>query len=116
MNIPILVLAAVFLLIAFRGVRHFRLPIWQAMLLGALMVLVTGQISPAQALRAINPDVMLFLFGAFVVGQALEEGGYLLHLSYRTFNRLGHRFISIAVGAWFGAPNRSRPSLLSACC
>ena len=89
MNIPILVLAAVFLLIAFRGVRHFRLPIWQAMLSGALMVLVTGQISPSQALRAVNPDVMLFLFGAFVIGQALEESGYLFHLSYRLFNRAG---------------------------
>jgi len=89
MNIPILVLVTVFLLIAFRGVKNFRLPIWQAMLLGALIVLVTGQISPSLAFRAINPDVMLFLFGAFVVGQALEESGYLFHLSYRLFNRAG---------------------------
>jgi Na+/H+ antiporter NhaD/arsenite permease-like protein len=57
------------------------------MLLGALAVLVTGQISPLEALEAINPDVMLFLFGMFVVGEALEESGYLSHLSHRLFGR-----------------------------
>jgi Na+/H+ antiporter NhaD/arsenite permease-like protein len=50
-------------------------------------VLVTGQISPAEALKAINLDVILFLFGMFVVGQALEESGYLSHLSSRLFGR-----------------------------
>jgi Na+/H+ antiporter NhaD/arsenite permease-like protein len=48
---------------------------------------VTGQISPLEALEAINPDVMLFLFGMFVVGEALEESGYLSHLSHRLFGR-----------------------------
>jgi Na+/H+ antiporter NhaD/arsenite permease-like protein len=41
------------------------------------------QISPMDALRAINVDVMLFLFGMFVMGEALEESGYLGHLSHR---------------------------------
>jgi len=57
------------------------------MLFGALAVLITGQISPIDALKSINLDVMLFLFGMFVVGQALEESGYLSHLSYRLFKR-----------------------------
>lgn len=57
------------------------------MLLGALGVLLTGQISPERALKSINPDVMLFLFGVFVIGQALEESGYLAHLAYRLFRR-----------------------------
>jgi Na+/H+ antiporter NhaD/arsenite permease-like protein len=87
MNIPVLVLAGVFLLIAVRRLGSLRLGLWQAMLLGAAAVLATGQIEPARALRAIDPDVMLFLFGVFVVGQALEESGYLFHLSYRIFNR-----------------------------
>jgi Na+/H+ antiporter NhaD/arsenite permease-like protein len=50
---------------------------------------LTGQISPAAALGAIDADVMLFLFGVFVVGQALEQSGYLFHLSYKVFNRVG---------------------------
>lgn len=52
---------------------------------GALAVLLTGQISVPDAVQAINPDVMLFLFGMFIVGQALIQSGYLSSLSYRLF-------------------------------
>jgi len=83
----IVILLVVFVLIAVRRIGRFRLQIWQAMLIGAVAVLVTGQISPAEALHAINLDVILFLFGMFVVGQALEESGYLSHLSSRLFGR-----------------------------
>jgi Na+/H+ antiporter NhaD/arsenite permease-like protein len=85
--VSIIVLLVVFVLIAVRQIGRFRLQIWQAMLLGALAVLLTGQISPAKALQAINMDVILFLFGMFVVGQALEESGYLSHLSSKLFGR-----------------------------
>jgi len=85
--VSIIVLVVVFILIAVRQIGRFRLQIWQAMLLGALAVLVTGQISPADALQAINLDVILFLFGMFVVGQTLEESGYLSHLSSRLFGQ-----------------------------
>jgi len=85
--VSIIVLLVVFVLIAVRQIGRFRLQIWQAMLLGALAVLFTGQISPSKALHAINLDVILFLFGMFVVGQALEESGYLSHLSSRLFGR-----------------------------
>jgi Na+/H+ antiporter NhaD/arsenite permease-like protein len=85
--VSIIVLLVVFVLIAVRQIGRFRLQIWQAMLLGALAVLLTGQISPAEALKAINLDIILFLFGMFVVGQALEESGYLSHLSSRLFGR-----------------------------
>ena len=57
------------------------------MLLGAIAVLVTGQISPLNALLSINVDVILFLFGMFIVGEALVESGYLSHLAYRLFKR-----------------------------
>jgi Na+/H+ antiporter NhaD/arsenite permease-like protein len=30
---------------------------------------------------------MLFLFGVFTIGQAMEESGYLSNLSYKLFNR-----------------------------
>ncbi len=85
--VSIIVLLVVFVLIAVRQIGRFRLQIWQAMLLGALTVLLTGQISLAKALQAINLDVILFLFGMFVVGQALEESGYLSHLSSRLLER-----------------------------
>lgn len=85
--ISIITLAIVFILIAIRQVGNIRLRIWQIMLLGALVVLVTGQISPGRALQAINADVMLFLFGVFVIGQALEDSGYLGHLAYGLFRK-----------------------------
>ncbi len=85
--ISLVVLLLVFLLIAVRQVGRIRLQIWQIMLLGAIAVMATAQISPLNALEAVNPDVMLFLFGMFVVGEALEESGYLSHLSHRLFGR-----------------------------
>ncbi|MBN1166443.1 MAG: hypothetical protein JXA44_04850 [Methanospirillaceae archaeon] len=42
---------------------------------GALLVLLTGRISVPDAVHAINPDVMLFLLGMFIVGQALIQSG-----------------------------------------
>jgi Na+/H+ antiporter NhaD/arsenite permease-like protein len=57
------------------------------MLGGAVAVLVTGQISPVDAVRAIDIDVMLFLFGMFVVGEALVRSGYLSCIAHRFFSR-----------------------------
>jgi Na+/H+ antiporter NhaD/arsenite permease-like protein len=67
-------------------VGRFRLKIWQIMLGGACAVLLTGQIPLPDALRAINPDVMIFLFGMFIVGEALAESGYLACLAHRFFS------------------------------
>ena len=85
--ISLITLGSVFVLIAVRQVGRIKLRIWQIMLLGAVAVLVTGQISPIKALRAINTDVILFLFGVFIIGQALEESGYLGHLAYKLFQK-----------------------------
>ncbi len=89
--IPDVTLALVFVLIAVRQIGNVRLAIWQIMLGGAVVVLVTGRIGPLDALRAIDIDVMLFLFGMFVIGQALEESGYLAHLAYKYFKRARSR-------------------------
>jgi Na+/H+ antiporter NhaD/arsenite permease-like protein len=85
--VSVIILSLVFILIAVRQIGNIRLQIWQIMLLGALGVLFSGQIAPLDALKAIDPDVMLFLFGMFVIGQALEESGYLSYLSSRFFRR-----------------------------
>lgn len=87
MIIPIIVLIGVFILIAIRQIGNIKLQIWQIMLLGAIIVLITQQISIANALKSINLDVMMFLFSMFVIGVALEESGYLSFLSYRIFKR-----------------------------
>jgi len=83
----VLVLAAVFILVAVRQVGRFNFKIWQIMLGGAVAVLLSGQIAPLDALRAINIDVMLFLFGMFIVGEALVASGYLFSVTSRIFTR-----------------------------
>ncbi|MBN1857427.1 MAG: anion transporter [Dehalococcoidia bacterium] len=85
--IALVVLTCVFILIAVRRIGRFRLQIWQVMSGGAVAVILAGEIAPLSALLSINMDVMLFLFAMFVVGQAMEESGYLSHVSYRIFRR-----------------------------
>jgi Na+/H+ antiporter NhaD/arsenite permease-like protein len=100
--ISIIVLVAVFLLIAVRKVGNVSLSIWQVMFLGAAAVLLTGEITPMEALASVDTDVMLFLFGMFVVGEALAESGYLYHLASRLFSRadsVGHLILLILIGA-----------------
>ena len=86
-NISAIALALVLILIAIRQLGEFKLQIWQIMLLGALLVLLSGEISPVDAASAINPDVMIFLAGMFVIGEAMRESGYLFHLFNRIFCR-----------------------------
>jgi Na+/H+ antiporter NhaD/arsenite permease-like protein len=86
-NFSAAALVAVLVLISARQVGKLRLQIWQIMLAGAMAVVLTGQISPYDAARAINLDVMVFLMGMFIVGEAMKESGYLHALSYRLFCR-----------------------------
>ncbi len=84
---PVIVLFFVFLLIALRQIGNVKFQIWQIMSGGAVLVIVFKSISIQKAIEAINFDVILFLFGMFIVGQALEESGYLSHLTYKFFKR-----------------------------
>jgi Na+/H+ antiporter NhaD/arsenite permease-like protein len=88
MVIPIIVLAIVFILIAVRRIGEIRLQIWQVMFGGAVTVLLTGQITPLDAFHAINFDVIFFLFGMFIIGQATEDSGYLTHLCHKFFGKV----------------------------
>jgi Na+/H+ antiporter NhaD/arsenite permease-like protein len=92
MELALIILVAVFLLIAIRQVGRFRFRIWQVMCAGAIAVLITGQISPADAVRSINLDVMIYLLGMFIVGEGLAESGYLFSIS--------NRFVSGCKNSW----------------
>ena len=87
MNISILTLAVVFLLIAIRQIGSAKLQIWQIMLGGAVLVILAGEISPRAAFHAIHFDVIFFLFGMFIIGQAMEDSGYLTHVCHILFGR-----------------------------
>lgn len=86
-DFSVLILLGVFLLTALRQVGSLRLQIWQVMTIGALSVLLLGKISPREAIAAVNIDVVLFLFGAFCVGEALNRSGYLAWLGSKVVSR-----------------------------
>jgi len=83
----VLILAGVFALTALRQVGSLKLQIWQVMTVGALSVLLLGEISPEEAIGAVNIDVIIFLFGAFCIGEALNRSGYLAWLGSRVVSR-----------------------------
>jgi len=69
---------------------------------GALIVIVTQQISVFAAIKAIDLDVMLFLLGMFIIGQALVASGYLYYIAYRLFGGL-KSVQHLVMGILFGA-------------
>jgi Na+/H+ antiporter NhaD/arsenite permease-like protein len=85
--IPLLVLAAVLALIAVRRIGRYDLKIWQIMTAAAVLLLLTLQIAPLEAVRAINLDVILFLFAVFIIGNALEKSGYLGEIADKGFSK-----------------------------
>ncbi|MGZ8095204.1 MAG: anion transporter, partial [Methylosarcina sp.] len=80
MNTPLLVMTSVFALIPVRKIGGVTIRIWQLMTAGALIVLMTGDISGYDALKAVDLNVMMFLFGMFIVGQTLVASGYLYYI------------------------------------
>ncbi len=71
------------------------------MLGGAVAVLLFFQITPGNALAAINPDVMVFLFCMFVIGEALCRSGYLDTLT-NAFFRYAHTSRELVFFVLFG--------------
>ncbi|KTD36811.1 arsenite efflux membrane component-like protein [Legionella nautarum] len=85
MPAALIILLITLVTIAFRQVGKMSIPIWLIMATGAFATLVFQQITPLQAILAIEPNVMIYLFGVFLIAQAAEESGYLEHLTHRLF-------------------------------
>lgn len=77
MSLPLIVLILVFLGIALRQLFRIPLKIWHIMGAGACIVLFMEKISILSAWAAIDWNIIFFLLGMFVLGQAFEESGYL---------------------------------------
>lgn len=85
MPTAIIILLFVLTAIALRRIKTVAVPIWVITALGALISILFQQISPSNAASAIEPNVMLYLFGVFLISQAAEESGYLSHLTNKIF-------------------------------
>lgn len=88
MDVSVVTLLGVFLFFGFRKLFTFHLEMWQIMLLGALIVVATGSISFLDAIKAINLDVMIFLFSMFVVARAFEESNFINYLFWKAFKNV----------------------------
>ncbi|WP_299079514.1 SLC13 family permease [uncultured Ruegeria sp.] len=75
MSFSLAVSIAVFTLIAIREWLPSFLKIWHVMTAGAVVLLVSGTITPKSAYQAIDWNVMLYLFSVFSIGRALYENG-----------------------------------------
>lgn len=85
--ISVIILMAVLMAIALRKALNIPMPIWGIMTIGALAVLISQQISLRHALSAIEPDVILYLFGVFLICQAAESSGYLEQITDQIFTK-----------------------------
>lgn len=81
----LIILLIVLAAIALRQTPKIIIPIWFIMTLGAVTVLVFQQISIQHAIESIETDVILYLFGIFLICQAAEHCGYLEHLTDKLF-------------------------------
>src|SRR5207249_9246380 len=81
--LPIGIFAVVYILIALRNFRRFKIPIWTIMLAGAVAMIFSGAIPLQDAYAAINLDVIFFLLGMFSIVAAMELSGLLEYLMSR---------------------------------
>lgn len=84
--LAIIILILVLLGICCREMLPINIPIWAYMLCGALAVLIFQSISIAAAWQSIKFEVILYLFGVFVIAEGMEQSGYLESLTHRVFN------------------------------
>jgi Na+/H+ antiporter NhaD/arsenite permease-like protein len=72
-----------YVLISLRNVRRFPIERPAVAMLGGALMLLLGVLTPAQAILAINVDVILLLVGMMVVVAGLEVSGFFDLLSWR---------------------------------
>jgi Na+/H+ antiporter NhaD/arsenite permease-like protein len=71
----LVVSCVVFLLIAVRQWLPQFVRIWHIMTAGAAVLLALGEISPPAAFKAVDWNVIVYLFGVFAIGSALYDSG-----------------------------------------
>jgi Na+/H+ antiporter NhaD/arsenite permease-like protein len=82
--LAIAIFIIIYLFIALRNLRFFKMPIWTIMLAGAVAMLFSGAISLPTAYASINLDVIFFLLGMFSIVAAMDLSGLLENLTARS--------------------------------
>ena len=79
------IFAATYDVIAFRNVRGRGLPIWSIMLMGAPRWSFSSSIRVEEAYKAINLDLIVYLFSMFAFVTALDVSGVLEEVAAKLF-------------------------------
>jgi Na+/H+ antiporter NhaD/arsenite permease-like protein len=74
-TISLVISCAIFFGIAIRQWLPDQVRIWHIMTAGAVILLLLGEISPAAAVRAVDWNVIAYLFGVFAIASALYDCG-----------------------------------------
>ena len=77
----------VFVYILIVGRIRFKIPIWTSMLIGAALMIGFQIISPESALKAVQLDVIMFLFGMFSIVSALDKAGVLKMVAVKMLSK-----------------------------
>ncbi len=83
MNLSLIIAIMIFVAIAARQWLPASIRIWQIMVAGALVLLALGQISPIAAFKAVDWNVIFYLFGVFSVASTLYDSGLPHRISAR---------------------------------
>jgi Na+/H+ antiporter NhaD/arsenite permease-like protein len=83
------VFGIVFFLIIERR-RFNNIPIWTSMLIGAALMVGLQVIGVEDAFKAINLDVIVFLFGMFSIVSALDKSGVLKFVAVKMLSKAGN--------------------------
>jgi Na+/H+ antiporter NhaD/arsenite permease-like protein len=88
------VFVIVFFLIIERR-RFNNIPIWTSMLIGAALMVGLQVIGVEDAFKAVNLDVIVFLFGMFSIVTALDRSGVLKFVAVKMLSKAGNNVNSI---------------------
>ncbi len=83
--IALVIFVIVYILIV--GRIRFKIPIWAAMLIGASLMMGFQIIDVNSAIKAIQLDVIMFLFGMFSIVSALDRSGVLRYVSVKMLSK-----------------------------
>jgi len=101
MQLAVLVLFLVLFLLIIRRIGKLNFPMWLSMAVGAFLVLLLGQITPAEAVSAVQWPVIFFLLGMFIVGAAVDSSGILKRYAFSYLSRISspQKFLFIFIFA-----------------
>ncbi|MGC8936054.1 MAG: SLC13 family permease [Candidatus Methanomethylicaceae archaeon] len=71
----------VYMLIVVRRIGRLKFEVWTAMLIGAVALLASGALTLEAAFQAINMEVILFLFGMFLLTEIMAQVGLLQYIT-----------------------------------